>query len=384
MDTDLLGFFCWLKSLLQRTTFDGKWWALFRTYGPLPGQSYFEIQKAILLDRQVKMGSFGAQMADLEDEIIDVTSAAGIERSETVQSLWSGYGQINRYHLRGGKYPSVIVKHIQWPRESNHPKGWNTQISHQRKLKSYQVETTWYQHFSRQTNEACRVPKIYLCLERDAEVLLVMEDLDASGFGGRLNPQSVSLADAKNCLSWLATFHAKFMGMNPEGLWSIGTYWHLDTRPDEWHQMRNYDLKHAAAAIDQVLNNAQFKTIVHGDAKLANFCFGGSGKVAAVDFQYIGQGCGMKDVAYFISSCFDEAYCETHEKELLNHYFNVLEEKYDNSLDFQLVKKEWSALYKYAWADLYRFLDGWSPGHWKMHDYSANLTRQVINELSKK
>ncbi|MEM7298595.1 MAG: phosphotransferase, partial [Bacteroidota bacterium] len=159
-------------------------------------------------------------------------------------------------------------------------------------------------------------------------------------------------------------------------------YWHLDTRPDEYERMKNLSLKEFAKAIDQRLSAASFQTLVHGDAKLANFCFSKQDKVAAVDFQYVGKGCGMKDVAYFISSCFHEKEIEKYEAELLNHYFNELEKSTDKSVDFQILKAEWMSLYKYAWADFYRFLDGWSPGHWKMHSYSEKLTREVIDELN--
>lgn len=76
--------------------------------------------------------------------------------------------------------------------------------------------------------------------------------------------------------------------------------------------------------IDRVLRNCRFPTIVHGDAKLANFCFADDGQaVAAVDFQYAGGG-GIKDVAYFIGSCPDEADCERQETELLDVYFASL------------------------------------------------------------
>lgn len=180
----------------------------------------------------------------------------------------------------------------------------------------------------------------------------------------------------------MANFHARFMGVAPDGLWPTGTYWHLDTRPDEWERMENIPLKHASKAIDDRLKRASFQTLVHGDAKLANFCFSEKKAVAAVDFQYIGKGCGMKDVAYLISSCFNEVQCQTYENELLICYFRELEIAVDKSFDFQLVKEEWSELYKYAWADFYRFLDGWNPAHWKMHEYSKRLTQEVIEQIS--
>lgn len=322
-------------------------------------------------------------MLDLEHIILDKTGASTIIRTQSVQTLWSGYGEIKRYFLAGGgTYSSVIVKHIQLPEKSQHPRGWNTALSHQRKLTSYQVERAWYQQFAHQTTTECRVPTSYHAVEKGNELLLIMEDLDASGYSIRLHPNAVKLTDAKSCLSWLAHFHGTFMGVAPTGLWPEGTYWHLATRPEELEQMHNSALKRAAHGIDDRLKRATFQTLVHGDAKLANFCFGDTERVAAVDFQYVGRGCGMKDVAYLISSCFDEQTCERYEKELLHHYFNQLELSVDNSIDFQLLKKEWMSLYRYAWADFYRFLDGWSPGHWKMDGYSKRITQEVIDELT--
>lgn len=320
-------------------------------------------------------------MIDLQDQILTVSGASSVLKTEPVQTLWSGYGEIRRYHLSGGKHLSVIVKHILWPKSFNHPHGWNSERSHQRKLQSYQVERCWYERYAQHTAYACKVPSILKTVSNETEIMLIMEDLDAAGYVLRLNPDSVSLADAKRVLTWLAHFHAKFMCSPYEGLWPVGTYWHLDTRPDEWSRMKNVRLKEQASAIDERLSKAQYQTIVHGDAKLANFCFSPAGEVSAVDFQYVGKGCGMKDVAYFISSCFEDDQCESDEKELLNHYFDQLKMVLDKSIDFQSVKTEWLTLYKYAWADFYRFLDGWSPGHWKMHSYSRKITNEVLEEL---
>jgi len=46
--------------------------------------------------------------------------------------------------------------------------------------------------------------------------------------------------------AWLANFHAAFMGEQPAELWTIGTYWHLATRPDEFDALDDSPLKAAA------------------------------------------------------------------------------------------------------------------------------------------
>ena len=123
---------------------------------------------------------------------------------------------------------------------------------------------------------------------------------------------------------------------------------------------------------------------MHGDAKAANFCFANDGRVAAVDFQYVGGGCGMKDVAYFMSSCLTEDECEQRETELLDYYFQTLQAALlarGHSTDFQALETDWRALYPVAWTDFFRFLQGWSPGHWKIHRYSRRLAEEVLEQL---
>jgi thiamine kinase-like enzyme len=212
---------------------------------------------------------------------------------------------------------------------------------------------------------------------------MVLEDLDASGFPVR--KQRVSIEQMQFCLSWLANFHATFMGKEPTGLWPVGTYWHLETRPDELEVLDDSELKAAAHKIDEKLNNAPYQTFVHGDAKLANFCFSESGQlVAAVDFQYVGGGCGMKDVAYFIGSCLYEEDCERYEETLLESYFSSLVEALEvrgSQLDLDDLISQWRTLYPVAWTDFHRFVKGWSPGHWKIHGYSERIAREVIEQL---
>lgn len=312
------------------------------------------------------------------------TKATSLFEIKVIQNLWSGYGKIVRYGLKDSAYKSVVVKHVRLPIQGKHPRGWNTEISHQRKVRSYQVEGVWYKTHGTQCDNDCRIPRCLALETQNDEVLMVLEDLDAEGYSGRRT--SVTLPEINACLHWLANFHATFMGEFPEGLWEAGTYWHLDTRPDELRALEDHDLRNAAGIIDKKLRQARFQTIVHGDAKLANFCFSLQGnKVAAVDFQYAGGGCGMKDVAYFVGSCLNEEECERRESDLLDYYFRALKQALKNkqkNIDTDTLEKEWRDLYPFAWTDFHRFLKGWSPGHWKINTYSERLSRKVLSQLS--
>ncbi|MEC7716964.1 MAG: choline kinase, partial [Planctomycetota bacterium] len=184
--------------------------------------------------------------SNLTSFVLRSTGAKTVSASEVVQSLWSGYGQIVRCHLTESVSPSVILKHIRWPEEQGHKYGWTSDRSHQRKLKSYQVETVWYQRYATRCLDACRVPDCLAVERRPDGVLLLLEDLDSAGFAGRRQRVRDTVVDA--CLTWLANFHATFMQERPEGLWTVGTYWHLATRPDELNALEDSRLKVAAAA----------------------------------------------------------------------------------------------------------------------------------------
>jgi hypothetical protein len=221
------------------------------------------------------------------------------------------------------------------------------------------------------------LPQCLAIESKDDEVLIVMEDLDEAGYP--LRKRSVSWEEIDECLGWLARFHASFLGKIPDGLWEVGTYWHLETRPQELAVLDDQRLREAAPLIDEKLNTCKYKTFVHGDAKLANFCFSESGQVAGLDFQYVGGGCGMKDVAYFIGSCLNESECECLEAKILDTYFEHLQSEL-NKRNEEL-ENEWRSLYRVAWADFHRFLKGWSPGHWKINSYSERITAEVIKNL---
>jgi Phosphotransferase enzyme family len=321
----------------------------------------------------------------ITNTVVNATGAREIIGANTIQSLWSGYGEIVRLELAGSAYPSAVLKHIKLPEVGKHPRGWNTDLSHQRKIFSYRVEAHWYQYYAQHCDSYCPVPECLSVRATDDETLLLLTDLDATGFS--LRKETVRLEDIYACLQWLASFHGVFLNSETEGLWECGTYWHLETRPDELAALEDHALRDAAPRIDQCLRNGRYQTLVHGDAKLANFCFSADRpqpRVAAVDFQYVGRGCGMKDVAYFIGSCLSEDECESLEGTLLDYYFSALGRRVATchpDVNTAHLEQEWRALYDVAWADFHRFLKGWSPGHWKINSYSEKLTRKVIERL---
>lgn len=313
--------------------------------------------------------------------ISDKIGADSIEVVEEVQALWSGYGMIYRVQVHGGSCNSLIVKHIKSVETGVHPRGWNTSISHQRKLKSYQVERYWYENYTG-NNEAFKTPSLIAAFDFNEEQFIVLEDLNDAGF--RLRKQELQLEELLPCVEWLAKFHGSLMGVDPKGLWKVGTYWHLETRPDEWSQMDESELKGKAHKIDEVLSGCKFQTIVHGDAKVANFCFNEKGEVAGLDFQYIGGGCGMKDLIYLMGSCLSEENCFQYDETVLKYYFSELQKSAGvklNELEFRGLEKEWRRMYSYAWADFSRFLLGWMPSHKKLNKYSQEMVEQVLRNI---
>lgn len=305
-----------------------------------------------------------------------------------LQMLWSGYGQCFRFF--SPKYNCTLVaKAVKPPDIISHPKGWNNNDSHQRKLTSYQIERTFYVQF--RARLMLPAPELIAEDKRGDAMLLIMTDLDSQGFDQRYETLKIDQASA--VLRYLARFHATFLDSSDritaqvKGLWSRGTYWHLATREQELSAMSGGLLKDYAHAIDNQIAACPYQTIVHGDAKVANFCFAAdaqqSDSIAAVDFQYPGAGIGVQDVAYFIGSALSEDDQVDATDTCLDVYFEALRHALPYSatgctFDPDKVETCWRALYPVACADFQRFLEGWSPGHWKLNTTLNSYTQQAL------
>ncbi|MDX2090728.1 MAG: phosphotransferase [Kofleriaceae bacterium] len=281
----------------------------------------------------------------MEDWIASVTGARRARRLGRVQNLWGDYGEVFRVALDGGVARTAIIKRVSPPRSARDT------ISDARKRRSYDVELAFYQHYAPRCDASCRVAALYGSRVSADEWLLVFEDLDAAGFTARHD--EAERVGLEACLAWLAAFHARFLEDACDGLWPTGTYWHLATRRDELAAITDRALRAAAETLDAQLSAARFQTLLHGDPKDANFCFTPDGRaVAAVDFQYAGRGCPMKDVAYLLYGRADE---EAH----LPVYFRRLRAALDPGVDADALEAEARALFPVARDDFRRFLAGW-------------------------
>jgi hypothetical protein len=309
----------------------------------------------------------------LAERVRRATGAHACEIGSRLQALWGGYGELWRAELSiKDEVASVIVKDVRPPPDDR-------SLAHRRKLRSYRVEQAFYTRYAAACSEACRVPRALALRAEDGGFLTVLEDLDAAGFAERC--RRVSEGQLSGALRWLAAFHATFLGQAPDDLWKVGTYWHLATRPDELARMRHAPLRRAAPAIDARLSAARFRTFVHGDAKLENVCFARRDRVALVDFQYVGGGVGVKDVAYFLSSCLHPDECAVRVPRYLDEYFVVLRAALAERLEpsaLDELEREWRDLFPLAWVDLYRFLLGWAPGQYDPDPFSDALVAQVL------
>lgn len=289
-----------------------------------------------------------------------------VEITESITALWSGCGEIVRCRLDN---KACVIKAVSVPDQINHPRITQTEFSINRKRRSYEVEFHWYQQYAINLPTQARALSCYETLEQQQIKVMIFADFEAGGFtNAQPHHQHIEAI-----LKWLAYFHAFHFEVTPTGLWQQGSYWHLATRPDEYETMPDSALKRQAKNIDKILRECQYRTLIHGDAKLANFAVNCSTmEVLGYDFQYVGGGVGVVDVMYFLGSCLNEQQLnDTADDYLANYfkYFSDAMQTFGHAKSTPVVIDAWRELWPVAWADFYRFLAGWSPEHTKINTY---------------
>ncbi|KAF8469932.1 kinase-like domain-containing protein [Kalaharituber pfeilii] len=329
-------------------------------------------------------------------------------------TLWAGYGSIYRLVIKkhdDSEPLSIVLKIISPPSSDEEDEG------HVRKVISYHVEQWFYIHLASRLEGKSKVARVYneFVLEPKNDdssamvpTVLAIEDLNAAGFQYPCGGSISGMKHATAVLKWLAGMHATFWGENvasvppptcaagtEHGVWQHGGYWYLATRGAEMQDLissgEHPSLGRWGSWVDKKLWPAAGttgdptwatswigRTIVHGDTKGANILFshapgkpGPAGELvtaAIYDFQYVGHGLGVIDLAYFLGTTISARLMAQHEEELKQFYFEAVNDilrrigKQDNGWTREVFEEQ----LKWALVDWARFMGGWGVwGNWR-------------------
>ncbi|MBA3539227.1 MAG: choline kinase, partial [Deltaproteobacteria bacterium] len=100
----------------------------------------------------------------------------------------------------------------------------------------------------------------------------------------------------------------------------------------------------------------------------------------AVDFQYAGRGCAMKDLAYLLHGRTDEP-ADGIAHDHLDTYFRHLRAALAPHVAVAALEAEWRSLYPVARLDFCRFLAGWRPASWKRDQRGQRFVRTALADV---
>lgn len=357
-------------------------------------------------------------------------AGCSITRSTHLSELWAGYGHIYRIHISSPSSSSspddvtYIVKTICPPPTTS---SQEYDEGHVRKMLSYRVEANFYRDYAAHLTRdqaGCCIPKLFPSSssspaekqQEDRGQVLIMEDLSLrfpvlTEKRGTLSDKQVSKS-----LEWLASFHAASWGIESsskfvkegfcpspsegvktwggKGLWQQGGYHYLSTRMEElssidpqhdlWGQLGLHYSSDLPFAIEWCLNNPLNRTrlsLIHGDVKAANMAFSRDAtQMAMYDFQYVGLGLGVQDLAKFLTTSIPRHHlCDTgREEKLLTTYHGFLVERLPKGAEyeFQELMRDWE-LALVSWV---RFLAGWSGGFWGNVDWLQGRVEALLKD----
>jgi hypothetical protein len=370
-----------------------------------------------------------------------------LQHLKVIQSLWAGYGQICHITALSNMPPalvdsedsqaqdkkSYILKLITPPPTKANDEGRT------RKILSYQVEQYFYSHLAPQLPPSIPVAE---CLgsinEHHADgtstTAMLLSDLKQKFpvAGERRNVLSTIQVNA--ALDWLAGFHGFWWpriedlrpsslvlppldevrrdGQNESGktVWLNGGYTYLATRRNEYANLSADDDSEWSAVLTRPMgsNNKsiaemvaaflaptisgtgpieRYKTLIHGDVKSENLFTSRSGEeVAFYDFQYVGLGLGVCDLAKLFTCSVPlsilvvdndiphDLPMQKGEKALLERYWRRLQETGGQVYDWETFVLHWEI----ALVDWLRFQASW--GFWGNTDWLEARARNILRD----
>jgi hypothetical protein len=348
-----------------------------------------------------------------------------------IQSLWAGYGQICRVTDQHGQ--SYVLKLITPPPTKANDEG------HTRKILSYQVEQYFYSHLAPQLPPSIPVAK---CLgsindhhtDGTSTTAMLLNDLKqqfpvAGEKRNVLSPTQVNAA-----LDWLSGFHgfwwtrvkdlahsslvlppleevqADGQDASEKTVWLNGGYTYLATRrkeyeglvmdkESEWNMVltsRTRDEAQSIAervaaflapAVSMPTQIERYQTLIHGDVKSENLFTSKSGEeVAFYDFQYVGLGLGVCDLAKLFTCSIPldmlvanrniphELPMQDGERTLLERYWKKLKEAGMQEYEWKIFEIHWEI----ALVDWLRFQASW--GFWGNTQWLEARVRSILKD----
>ncbi|MCB1666770.1 MAG: phosphotransferase [Porticoccaceae bacterium] len=232
-----------------------------------------------------------------------------------------------------GQPLSVVVK-------CPHPGDQNRQIA--KELWLYRREVAWYQVFAEQSRVRC--PKCYFVSINAAgdEFALILEDCAPAKQGDQLSGATTNIV--AKALREMALLHTPFF-LNPSALnneclqydfkhrkekvaqfdwaWPLFKERYRGRFDQDFFEMGD---RFCASFEKFVYMESSQNTLIHNDVRLDNMLVGGAdGRIIILDWQTVGIGSPMCDVAYLIGTSFsDSAIRKREEKSLFNQYVDTL------------------------------------------------------------
>ncbi|KAJ0401365.1 hypothetical protein ATCC90586_000972 [Pythium insidiosum] len=242
-----------------------------------------------------------------------------------------------------------------------------------RDFASYHNEAFVYQHLHSELSAhgISMIPPVAVVFdhgEAPRDCLVLLDDVLRGSPRRLLSLDCLGKEDAKTLLRFLAKLHAapladkRLLALAEKHLWPQGAWWTLAKRgveelqhaPEVWRgvlaafrgvlendfavaitpaleALGERMVAHAAYVSEQLFGEtAAPKTLIHGDAKTANFFFDASTRqeVTAFDWQWTGLGLGALDVANLLNtSVAIDALDDGTETELLESYLSALRQE---------------------------------------------------------
>lgn len=326
---------------------------------------------------------------------------------------------------------SYILKLISPPSSSRSDEG------HIRKILSYQIEQYFYTQLAPQLPATIPVAKCLASINEQrpdggSTTAMILSDLAQDYPVAGEKRAALTDRQALSALDWLSNFHGfwwsrvdnldssklvlppleqvKRENSSGNSIWLNGGYTYLATRQSEYRNLvHDSDSEWSEALTQNVSNRNQsiaqlvatflapstststpidrYQTLIHGDVKSENLFTDTPGdKVAFYDFQYVGLGLGVCDLAKFFTCSVpfemlvlsedvpDVLEMDEGERVLLERYWSNLKEVGGKEYEWELFVRHWET----ALVDWLRFQASW--GFWGNTEWLEARVRGILRD----